>query len=195
MKKIFIVLLLSLIALRMDAWSLVNIEINQGKQDNELELVLNRTSMLNIYYTAMQFELLLTEDVSLDVDDVKLAAHLSHHEVIAEQVGNGRWLVMIYSPENEPIVLGEIVKITLKNNSPIIQQGDIQHICLSTFDVISLGDFDIPFTIDANPDGIGEVKTDFTEEPLWYSLDGRALTTQPSQKGIYIKGGKKIISK
>lgn len=193
MKKIFIVLLLSLIALRMDAWSLVNIEVNQGKQDNELELVLNRTSMLNIYYTAMQFELLLTEDVSLDVDDVKLAAHLSHHEVIAEQVGNGRWLVMIYSPENEPIVLGEIVKMKLKNNSPITQQGAIQHICLSTFDGILLGDFDIPFTIDANLDGICEVKTDYTEEPFWYSLDGRVLTIQPSQKGIYIKDGKKFV--
>ena len=32
-------------------------------------------------------------------------------------------------------------------------------------------------------------------EGIWYSLDGRKLSGKPSQKGIYIRGGKKVLIK
>ena len=34
-----------------------------------------------------------------------------------------------------------------------------------------------------------------TNDNTWYSLDGRRLTSKPSQKGIYIMGGRKIVVK
>ena len=36
----------------------------------------------------------------------------------------------------------------------------------------------------------GEVTTDG-----WYTLDGKRLSTQPTQKGIYVNNGKKVIIK
>ena len=42
--------------------------------------------------------------------------------------------------------------------------------------------------------GISPVNTTIdTDTKNWYSLDGRLLTGKPTQKGLYIHGGKKII--
>ena len=46
------------------------------------------------------------------------------------------------------------------------------------------------------PTGIRNLTPALSEgEGVWYSLDGRRLTGEPQQKGIYIKNGKKIIIK
>jgi hypothetical protein len=46
------------------------------------------------------------------------------------------------------------------------------------------------------PTGIRNLTPALSEgEGVWYSLDGRRLTREPQQKGIYIKNGKKIIIK
>ena len=46
------------------------------------------------------------------------------------------------------------------------------------------------------PTGIRNLTPALSEgEGVWYTLDGRRLTGEPQQKGIYIKNGKKIIIK
>jgi hypothetical protein len=48
-------------------------------------------------------------------------------------------------------------------------------------------------------DGIGEIRLstgEVTFDPnAWYDLNGRKLDGKPTQKGIYINGGKKIAIK
>ncbi len=43
--------------------------------------------------------------------------------------------------------------------------------------------------------GISHIQTDATNQGAWYSLDGRKLSTQPTDKGIYIHHDKKFLVK
>ena len=44
--------------------------------------------------------------------------------------------------------------------------------------------------------GINEVKgVKEDNDNSWYTLDGRKITLQPKQKGIYIQNGKKVVNK
>ena len=44
----------------------------------------------------------------------------------------------------------------------------------------------------SNTTGISKLTTD-KSVGKWYTLDGRELNRQPSEKGIYIKNGKKFV--
>lgn len=45
------------------------------------------------------------------------------------------------------------------------------------------------------PSGIRAVNPEPSTTDYWYTLDGRRLSSQPSQKGIYIRNGRKVIQK
>jgi len=45
------------------------------------------------------------------------------------------------------------------------------------------------------PSAVDAVRNDNTETNQWYTLDGRMLQQQPTQKGVYLKNGKKHIVK
>ena len=49
-----------------------------------------------------------------------------------------------------------------------------------------------------DPVGIKEIKNEelrIKNEGVWYSLDGRKLSGKPTQKGIYVNGGRKVVVK
>ena len=43
--------------------------------------------------------------------------------------------------------------------------------------------------------GISDVKTDPAEKAKWYDLSGRPLNGEPTQAGVYVKNGKKVVIK
>ena len=43
--------------------------------------------------------------------------------------------------------------------------------------------------------GISDVKTDTAEKAKWYDLSGRPLNGEPTQAGVYVKNGKKVVIK
>ena len=43
--------------------------------------------------------------------------------------------------------------------------------------------------------GISNVKTDAAEKAKWYDLSGRPLNGEPTQAGVYVKNGKKVVIK
>lgn len=43
--------------------------------------------------------------------------------------------------------------------------------------------------------GIGSVGADKADDPFWYSLDGKMLSSRPTAKGIFLNSGKKIVIK
>ncbi len=52
------------------------------------------------------------------------------------------------------------------------------------------------FNIAENPTGVGEKVTVNSEKlatEQWYTLDGRRLADKPTQKGLYIRNGKKFV--
>ena len=140
MKRIIfsLIMLLSIIDIKAQ---LIRIE-----ETDDSELVVRRTGKLNIYYTTIQFELYLPNGMSLSVDKVKLASHLTNHELLTEDLGNGRMLFMIYSPQNEPL-LGELLRLPIEVTLGENTMGAIKHIVLGTFDGISLPTDDISFSM------------------------------------------------
>ena len=140
MKRIIfsLIMLLSIIDIKAQ---MIGIE-----ETDDSELVVRRTGKLNIYYTTIQFDLYLPNGMSLSVDKVKLASHLSNHELLTEDLGNGRMLFMIYSPQNEPL-LGELLRLPIEVTLGENTRGAIKHIVLGTFDGISLPTDDISFSM------------------------------------------------
>ncbi|MBR6141637.1 MAG: hypothetical protein IKQ37_07750, partial [Bacteroidaceae bacterium] len=56
--------------------------------------------------------------------------------------------------------------------------------------VLNFGDEDDPDSLTPNPSpGRGE------QDDTWYSLDGKKLSGKPSQKGIYVNNGRKVVLK
>ena len=51
--------------------------------------------------------------------------------------------------------------------------------------------------IDGQTTGIGAIDTDdaTTQQGAWFTLDGRKVAGRPTQKGVYIRGGKKVMVK
>ena len=50
--------------------------------------------------------------------------------------------------------------------------------------------------MDDDATGINDVKTNSkTHSESWYTLDGRKLNGKPTVKGMYIKGGRKVVIK
>jgi hypothetical protein len=50
--------------------------------------------------------------------------------------------------------------------------------------------------MDDDATGINDVKTNpKTHSESWYTLDGRKLNGKPTVKGMYIKGGRKVVIK
>ena len=48
---------------------------------------------------------------------------------------------------------------------------------------------------DGDSTGMELLRLNETDTDVWYSLDGRRLSTMPTSKGIYIKNGKKVVIK
>ena len=55
----------------------------------------------------------------------------------------------------------------------------------------------IGMDLDGQTTGIGAIDTDdaTTQQGAWFTLDGRKVVGQPTQKGVYIRGGKKVMVK
>jgi len=51
------------------------------------------------------------------------------------------------------------------------------------------------YWIDGKSNGINEIVAEPWSDTEWYTIDGRRLMEKPSQKGLYIKGGQKVMIK
>ena len=71
--------------------------------------------------------------------------------------------------------------IGLKFNNPTPTKSDEANIYVDNF------------TCTQQTTGIADIRLETTPDSHYYSLDGRQLNGKPTQKGIYINGGRKII--
>ena len=47
----------------------------------------------------------------------------------------------------------------------------------------------------SEPSAIGSIEVSAEEKGLWYSLDGKRLSGEPTKKGIYVRNGRKVVVK
>ncbi len=156
MKRIITSLILLLTIINVKA-QLTYVEVVTDDRGQASELIFGRKPEPTLYYTTLQFELNLPNGMSLVTDKVRLASHLTHHELLIDDLGEGRMLVIIYSPQNEPL-MGELLHLPIKMTSSQSIKGLIKHTILGTFDGISLPTTDLSFIVkeligDVNGDG------------------------------------------
>ena len=127
-------------------------------------------------YTAAQFDINLSDGQS--VGNISLNSN-SDHNLTWRMVNAHTCRVIAYSMTNAAfeangrallniMLVGNQGNVTLSNELLVSAAGSVTGINLTTAD---------------NEDG------------RWYSIDGRKLSQKPSQKGIYIKNGKKYMIK
>ena len=89
----------------------------------------------------------------------------------------------LYYPKNNMTIKSFRGYFKLKG----IEVGDLSNNAKAI--VLNFGD-------DNNPTGINIIDNNQkTQDNAWYSLDGRKLNDKPTQKGIYINNGKKVVIK
>ena len=75
------------------------------------------------------------------------------------------------------------------------QAGNSFHLAITDIQQASDGTISFNFIKDPIDMGIVHATPDASPSALWYTLEGRRLTTRPTAKGVYIHRGKKIVVK
>ena len=70
---------------------------------------------------------------------------------------------------------------------------DAQKALVTNYDVLTAAEEEYS-RLEAITTGIGSVKAG-SEAGVWYDLNGKRLSGKPTQKGLYIKNGKKVVFK
>ena len=125
-------------------------------------------------FTAAQFDVILSN--GQDIDDVSLNSN-SDHSITWKMTEEGTCRVVVYSLTNSAFDVNadELMNIRLKGMDSDIAVRNV-----------------ILVAANSNTTGISKLTTD-KSVGKWYTLDGRELNRQPSEKGIYIKNGKKFV--
>ena len=97
-------------------------------------------------------------------------------------------LVMTLAVENEKLGFYKYVGKTLAANRAYLiftppAGSNVSHLSIAGFDS------------DESLDGIRDAKAVVADDDAWYTLQGAKLAGQPTQRGIYIHGGKKVMVK
>ena len=127
-------------------------------------------------FTAAQFDVILGD--GQEIDDISLNSN-SDHFLTWKMTEEGTCRVLIYSLTNSAFNVnsGELMDIRLNGMNSEVAVKNV-----------------ILVPANSNTTGIGKVTSD-KSTGNWYTLDGRELNRQPSDKSIYIKNGKKFLVK
>lgn len=125
-------------------------------------------------FTATQFDVILNN--GQEIDNITLNSN-SDHCLTWKMAEEGRCRVVVYSLTNSAFNVNgsDLMSIRLKGKNSEITVGNV-----------------ILVAAKGNTTGLNKLTTD-TNTGNWYTLDGRKLDKQPSEKGIYIKKGKKFV--
>ena len=125
-------------------------------------------------FTAAQFDVVLGD--GQEIDDISSNSN-SDHSITWKMTEEGTCRVVVYSLTNSAFDVNadELMNIRLKGMNDDIAVRNV-----------------ILVAANSNTTGISKLTTD-KSVGKWYTLDGRELNRQPSEKGIYIKNGKKFV--
>lgn len=125
-------------------------------------------------FTAAQFDVILGD--GQEIDDISLSSN-SDHCLTWKMTEDGTCRVVVYSLTNSAFDVNgsELMNIRLKGMNGEIAVRNV-----------------VLVAANSNTTGISKMTTD-KSLGNWYTLDGRELNRQPSEKGIYVKNGKKLV--
>ena len=154
------------------------------------EATVNISGATNMNMTALQFCLQLPAGVTIDTSNATMGSATDGHTLCMETLDNGDLLFILYSMDLNRFKDGELIRIPININGE--GTARLYNVRFADTDAVS-------YAGEETATGIASPKSSPKGKDI-YNLSGQQMVNGKSlnsklPRGIYIKGGKKILAK
>lgn len=193
--RIFATIALVIVACHAAAQT-ISIAPIEGETGAQTSLTIN-LSDAGTNITALQFNLLLPDGITLDKANVTKEAAVSEHDLSVRTLEGGGYLFVLYNMDKKVINKGAILRLPITLPSKVGKlTGRLISFRSANTDAVSKKCADAPFFItvkEKEPSGIRTIEDKNTTTAPIFNLSGQRLTKP--QRGINIIKGKKVVVK
>lgn len=169
--------------------SVASIEATSGEQ-KALTVSLSDASSA----TAMQFNLSLPANVTINESGCALGNAANNHTLRVSRMDNGNYLFVIFSMDFKKLGNGTLLTIPLVfADDATSGNGNLFTVRSSTSDAASHQHQNATFAVNVNTSDIKSIRTNGVKNGIIYNLRGQKLVSP--QKGINIIDGQKVLVK
>ena len=169
--------------------SVASIEATAGEQKT-LTVSLSDASSA----TAMQFNLSLPANVTINESGCALGNAANNHTLRVSRMDNGNYLFVIFSMDFKKLGNGALLTIPLVfADDATSGNGNLFTVRSSTSDAASHQHQNATFAVNVNTSDIKSIRTNGVKNGIIYNLRGQKLVSP--QKGINIIDGQKVLVK
>lgn len=169
--------------------SVASIEATAGEQ-KVLTVSLSDASSA----TAMQFNLSLPANVTINESGCALGSAANNHTLRVNRMDNGNYLFVIFSMDFKKLGNGTLLTIpVIFANDAASGNGHLFTVRSSASDAVSHQQQNATFAVNLNPTDIKSIRTNGVKNGIIYNVRGQKLASP--QKGINIIDGQKVLVK
>lgn len=169
--------------------SVASVEATAGEQKTLTVSLSDATSA-----TAMQFNLSLPANVTINEGECALGSAASNHTLRVSRMDNGNYLFVIFSMDFKKLSNGTLLTIPIIfANDAISGNGHLFTVRSSTSDAASHQHQNATFAVNVNTSDIKGIRTNGVKNGIIYNVRGQKLASP--QKGINIIDGQKVLVK
>jgi len=186
----FVIVLLAFIGnVNAQTVSVASIEATAGEQ-KALTVSLSDASSA----TAMQFNLSLPANVTINESGCALGGAANNHTLRVNRMDNGNYLFVIFSMDFKKLGNGTLLTIpVIFANDAASGNGHLFTVRSSASDAVSHQQQNATFAVNVNPTDIKSIRTNGVKNGIIYNVRGQKLASP--QKGINIIDGQKVLVK
>ena len=169
--------------------SVASIEATAGEQ-KALTVSLSDASSA----TAMQFNLSLPANVTINESGCALGGAANNHTLRVNRMDNGNYLFVIFSMDFKKLGNGTLLTIpVIFANDATSGNGNLFTVRSSASDAVSHQHQNATFAVNVNTSDIKNIRTSGVKNGIIYNVRGQKLASP--QKGINISDGQKVLVK
>ena len=144
--------------------------------------------------TAMQFNLSLPANVTINESGCALGSAASNHTLRVSRMDNGNYLFVIFSMDFTKLSNGTLLTIpVIFANDATSGNGNLFTVRSSASDAVSHQNQNATFAVNVNTSDIKNITTSGVKNGIIYNVRGQKLASP--QKGINIIDGQKVLVK
>lgn len=144
--------------------------------------------------TAMQFNLSLPANVTINESGCALGSAASNHTLRVSRMDNGNYLFVIFSMDFKKLGNGTLLTIpVIFANDATSGNGNLFTVRSSASDAVSHQNQNATFAVNVNTSDIKNIRTSGVKNGIIYNVRGQKLASP--QKGINIIDGQKVLVK
>ena len=144
--------------------------------------------------TAMQFNLSLPANVTINESGCALGGAANNHTLRVNRMDNGNYLFVIFSMDFTKLSNGTLLTIpVIFANDAKSGNGNLFTVRSSASDAVSHQNQNATFSFNVNTSDIKNIKTNDVKKGIIYNIRGQKLATP--QRGVNIIDGQKVLVK